>query len=196
MRGKEAQEFAADIAGSTKDRGPNHKRGPIDVFAWLCKIVHIHAMADIRERRHRVIAELIRNEPLANQEELAERLAGQGFAVTQATISRDLEQLGAVKARRDGRLGYILPDQLANGSRPSTRLAAVLRDWVRSIDFAGNLVVLKTPPGSAHLVGVALDQAALPDVVGTICGDDTLFVAVRDAALAPQFANSLRNLGT
>ncbi len=151
-------------------------------------------MIDIKERRHRAIAELIRSRPTANQEELAERLAEQGFAVTQATISRDLEQLGAVKARRDGRLGYILPDQLANGAPPSTQLAAVLRDWVHSIDFAGNLVVLKTPPGSAHLVGVALDHAALPDVVGTICGDDTLFVAVRDATLAPHFAQTLRGL--
>ena len=148
-------------------------------------------MTDLKEQRHRAIAELIRGQPLANQEELAERLAAQGFAVTQATISRDLEQLGAVKVRRDGRLGYALPDQLASAPG-STGLAAVLRDWVRSIDVAGNLVVLKTPPGSAHLVGVALDQAALPDVVGTICGDDTVFVAVRNASEAPQFAQRLR----
>jgi transcriptional regulator of arginine metabolism len=67
--------------------------------------MHIHAMTDLKEQRHRAIAELIRNQPLANQEELAERLAAQGFAVTQATISRDLEQLGAIKVRRDGRLG-------------------------------------------------------------------------------------------
>ena len=155
--------------------------------------MHIDAMTDLKEQRHRAIAELIRAEPLANQEELAERLAAQGFAVTQATISRDLEQIGAVKLRRDGRLGYALPDQLASASS-SAALMAVLRDWVRSIDFAGNLVVLKTPPGSAHLVGVALDQAALPDVVGTICGDDTIFVAVRDADRAPAFARRLQGL--
>jgi transcriptional regulator of arginine metabolism len=156
--------------------------------------MHIHAMTDLKEQRHRAIAELIRGQPLANQEELAERLAAQGFAVTQATISRDLEQLGASKIRRDGRLGYTLPDQVANGVPSAAQLAAVLRDWVRSIDFAGNLVVLRTPPGSAHLIGVALDQAALPDVVGTICGDDTVFVAVRDAAQAPQFVQKLRGL--
>ena len=150
----------------------------------------MYTVTDAKEQRHRAIAELIRSQPLASQEELAERLAGQGFAVTQATISRDLEQLGAVKARRDGRLGYTLPDQLSG----ATGLAAVLRDWVRSIDVAGNLVVLKTPPGSAHLIGVALDEAALPDVVGTICGDDTLFVAIRDAALAPPFADKLQAL--
>jgi transcriptional regulator of arginine metabolism len=156
--------------------------------------MHIHAMTDLKGQRHRAIAELIRGQPLANQEELAERLAAQGFAVTQATISRDLEQLGAVKVRRDGRLGYTLPDQLPNGAASAAQLAAVIRDWVRSIDFAGNLVILKTPPGSAHLIGVALDQAALPDVVGTICGDDTVFVAVRDAAEAPGFVERLRGL--
>ena len=151
-------------------------------------------MADLKEQRQRVLSELIRNQPLANQEELAERLARRGFAVTQATISRDLEQLGAIKVRREGRLGYTLPDQFANGAPNATQLAAVIRDWVRSIDFAGNLVVLRTPPGSAHLIGVALDQAALPEVVGTICGDDTIFVAVRDAARAPHFAEKLRGL--
>jgi len=156
--------------------------------------MHMYTVTDVKEQRHRAIAELIRSQPLASQEELAERLAGQGFAVTQATISRDLEQLGAIKVRRDGRLGYALPDQLANGAPGPSQLATVIRDWVRSIDVAGNLVILKTPPGSAHLIGVALDQAALPDVVGTICGDDTVFVAVRDAAEAPQFAQHLRTL--
>jgi transcriptional regulator of arginine metabolism len=154
----------------------------------------MYTVTDLKEQRHRAIAELIRSQPLASQEELAARLAAQGFAVTQATISRDLEQLGAVKVRRDGRLGYALPDQLANGTPNSSQLAAVLRDWVRSIDVAGNLVVLKTPPGSAHLIGVALDQAALPDVVGTICGDDTVFVAVKSASKAKPFAQRLQGL--
>ena len=149
-------------------------------------------MTDARDQRLRTIADLIRAEPLGNQEDLADRLAALGFAVTQATISRDLEQLGAIKVRREGRLGYALPDQVAPTDGPE--LAAVIRDWVRAVDFAGNLVVLKTPPGSAHLVGVALDRADLPDVVGTICGDDTIFVAVRDAARAPAFARRLQRL--
>ena len=156
--------------------------------------MHMYTVTDVKEQRHRAIAELIRSQPLASQDELAERLADQGFAVTQATISRDLEQLGAAKVRRDGRLGYALPDQIATGSQGSTQLVTVLRDWVRAIDVAGNLVVLKTPPGSAHLIGVALDQSTLPEVVGTICGDDTVFIAVRDAAQAPHFAQRLRDL--
>ena len=155
-------------------------------------MMHIHAMADTRDQRHRALADLIRGEPLASQEELAERLAALGFAVTQATVSRDLEQLGAIKVRRDGRLGYALPGELH--SAPQPHLAAVVCDWVRSIDVAGNLVVLKTPPGSAHLVGFALDQSVLPEVVGTISGDDTIFVAVRDAAQARPFADRLEAL--
>jgi transcriptional regulator of arginine metabolism len=135
------------------------------------------------------MAELIRSERLSSQEELAERLAGLGFSVTQATISRDLEQLQAIKVRRNGRLAYALPNQLEQV--PGPRLEAVFRDWVRSVQAAGNLVVVKTPPGSAHLVGVALDRANLPDVVGTICGDDTLFIALGTAAQAKALADTL-----
>ena len=151
-------------------------------------------MTDYRDQRLQAIAALIRARPIASQEELADGLAAQGFTVTQATISRDLEQLGAVKVRRDSRLTYALPQQLAPAS-DGPEMRTVIRDWVRSVDVAGNLVILRTPPGSAHLVGVALDRADLPQVVGTICGDDTIFVAIRDAAQAPAFAEELRSLG-
>ena len=150
-------------------------------------------MTDYRDQRLQAIAALIRARPIASQEELADGLAAQGFTVTQATISRDLEQLGAVKVRRDSRLTYALPQQLAPAS-DGPEMRTVIRDWVRSVDVAGNLVILRTPPGSAHLVGVALDRAELPQVVGTICGDDTIFVAIRDAAQAPAFAEELRAL--
>jgi len=151
--------------------------------------VHKNAVAELKDRRQRTIADLIRSHALASQEELAERLGSLGYAVTQATISRDLEQLGAVKVRREGQLSYALPDQLRDA--PAPRLAAVLRDWVRSIEPAANLVVVKTPPGSAHLVGVVLDQSALPEIVGTICGDDTIFVAARSSKDANALAAKL-----
>jgi transcriptional regulator of arginine metabolism len=154
-------------------------------------------MSELKERRQRAVAELIREHVLASQDEVAARLAGLGFDVTQATVSRDLEQLGALKVRREGRIGYALPDQLgsSNGAAPS-RLASVTRDWVRSIDAAATIVVLKTPPGSAHLVGVALDEAALPEIAGTICGDDTLFAACRSAADADALAAKLKALSS
>jgi len=149
-------------------------------------------MSEYRERRHRAIADLIRSNALASQDELAERLTGLGFAVTQATVSRDLDQLGAVKVRRGGQVSYALPDQLRGSDVP--RLAAIFRDWVRSIDLAANLVVIKTPPGSAHLVGVALDHGDLPEIVGTICGDDTIFAACVGVAEARELATRLRAL--
>jgi transcriptional regulator of arginine metabolism len=156
--------------------------------------MHIYKMmrqsitGETRERRRRAMAELIRRESLSSQEELGERLAGLGFAVTQATISRDLEQLGALKVRRAGQTSYALPDQLAAPEPAAHRLAAVFREWVKSVRAAGNLVVITTPPGSAQPVGFALDNASLPEAVGTICGDDTIFIACtsvrRSAALA------------
>ena len=145
-----------------------------------------------KDRRQRAIADLIRGAALANQEELGERLTGLGYAVTQATISRDLEQLGAMKVRRGGGLSYAMPDQLvAPAVAGGPELDRIVRDWVRSVDQAGNLVVIKTPPGSAHLVGFALDRADLADVVGTICGDDTMFVACRGAADATALTERL-----
>jgi transcriptional regulator of arginine metabolism len=150
-------------------------------------------MADYRDQRLQAISDLIRSRPIASQEELADGLAALGYSVTQATISRDLEQLGAIKVRRDNRLTYAMPQQLTPGA-DGPEMRVVVRDWVRSVDFAGNLVILRTPPGSAHLVGVALDRAELPEVAGTICGDDTVFVAVRDAKRAPEFARRLEAL--
>lgn len=146
-------------------------------------------MNDVKDRRQRALAGLIRSDALSSQEELAERLAAIGFAVTQATISRDLEQIGAVKVRRSGQLSYALPEKAGTPAVPP--LEAVLRQWAVSIDVAMNMVVIKTPPGSAHLIGVALDQSAIPAIVGTICGDDTIFVACRDSSDARDLADEL-----
>ncbi|MEO7750067.1 MAG: arginine repressor [Sphingomicrobium sp.] len=132
-------------------------------------------MTELRNQRQRIIADIIREHRLSSQEELAERLAALGHVVTQATISRDLEALGAVKLRRGGQLGYALPE--SGGASLPPGMSAVFRDWVRSIDTAGTLVVIKTPPGSAHLVAVVLDQSGWAEIVGTISGDDTIFVA-------------------
>jgi len=145
-------------------------------------------MTDLKERRLRAIADLIRGNALSSQEELADRLGSLGFAVTQATISRDLEQLGAVKVRRGGQLSYALTDSVRSAP---PRIAAVFRDWVQSVEAAATMVVIKTPPGSAHLVGVALDNSDLPEIAGTICGDDTIFVACRSAAEAQALSSKL-----
>ena len=151
-------------------------------------------MTDTKERRQRAIVELIGSGALSSQEELARQLWGLGFEVTQATISRDLDQIGALKVRRAGQLSYALPQEVPGAARP--RLANLLRDYVRSIDTAVNLVVIKTPPGSAHLIGVALDQSDFSQIVGTICGDDTIFVACSSGATAKNFEAELRAAGS
>jgi transcriptional regulator of arginine metabolism len=151
--------------------------------------MHIHAMTELKERRQKALADVIRSGPRASQDELCAQMAKLGFAVTQATISRDLDQIGAVRVRRDGKLGYSLPD---NGPVTGARLNTVFRDFVRSVEPAGNLIVIRTPPGSAHLVGVVLDEAGLDQVIGTICGDDTIFIACATAAAANRLTAELR----
>jgi transcriptional regulator of arginine metabolism len=152
------------------------------------------AVTDARIRRQRAIAELLRREPIASQEEVTARLASAGYDVTQATVSRDLEQLGAVKVKRGGTLRYRLPDEIGDSDWAASRLGRILGEWVLSVETAGHMLVLKTPPGSAHIVGVALDQAKLPEVAGTISGDDTLFVALRDEIVPGMMANTFRKL--
>ena len=137
-------------------------------------------MTDGRSRRLRILADLIRGGTVASQEEATSKLKAAGFAVTQATVSRDLESLGAVKLKRGGILSYSLPDQLGAGDWSTGRLERLMGEFVLSIEAAGQMIILKTPPGSAHLVASALDQARLPDVAGTVSGDDTMFVALRD----------------
>jgi len=152
-------------------------------------------MSDTRVRRRKALAEIIRAGAVTSQDEAMERLGAAGFTVNQATISRDLAQLGAVKVKRGGTISYALPDQMSGGDWAAGRLERIFAEWVQSIEPAGGLIVLRTPPGSAHIVGLALDQAQVPEVAGTISGDDTLFIAVRDGVNAHLLADRFRKLG-
>ena len=140
-------------------------------------------MSDTKARR-KAIADLIRSEAIGSQEEVTARLGVQGFQVTQATVSRDLDQLGAVKVKRGGALSYALPDQLGDRDWAAGQLRWIIGDWVQSTETAWNILVLRTPPGSAHLVGAAIDRARLPEIAGTVSGDDTLFLVIRDGFAA------------
>ncbi|HEY1146676.1 arginine repressor [Allosphingosinicella humi] len=151
-------------------------------------------MTDSRSRRQKLVAEMIRAGTVASQEELTARLAAHGLAVTQATVSRDLDQLGAVKVKRDGVLSYALPDQMGESDWSASRLQRILGEWVQSVEHAGNLIVLKTPPGSAQIVAFAIDHANLEEIAGTISGDDTLFLAVRDGIDVAALAQRIRTL--
>jgi transcriptional regulator of arginine metabolism len=151
-------------------------------------------MTDARQRRQRIIADLLRQEPITSQEEVTARLAAAGLEVTQATVSRDLDQLGAVKVKKGGSIRYVLPGEIGDSDWAAARLGRIFAEWVLTVETAGHMLVLKTPPGSAHIVGVALDQARLPEVAGTISGDDTLFVALKDEIVPGTIANQFRKL--
>ena len=125
-------------------------------------------------QRQRLIADWLRAGDVGSQDDLVARLAQAGVNATQATVSRDLEALGAVKVRG----GYAL--NLARDGSGDARLGRILGEWVTEIIAAGTLLVLKTPPGSANLVANAIDVARLAEVAGTIAGDDTIFVALAD----------------
>jgi transcriptional regulator of arginine metabolism len=130
--------------------------------------------------RHERIAAHIRQADVRSQTELAERLAIDGIQVTQATLSRDLEELRAVKVRG----AYLIPEDGERALRPAeqatSKLIRLLRELLTSVDHSGNLVVLRTPPGAAQFLASAIDRTGLPDIVGTIAGDDTILVVARE----------------
>src|SRR5215471_11670116 len=135
--------------------------------------------------RHARITALIRERAIRSQGELGDLLAAEGLATTQATLSRDLEELGAVKVRgTDGAAAsYVIPEEgqapLRSAEQAPERLRRLLRELLTGADFSGNLVVLRTPPGAAQFLASALDRSGLPQIVGTIAGDDTIMVVAR-----------------
>jgi transcriptional regulator of arginine metabolism len=155
-----------------------------------------------RSARQARIAELIAAAPVTSQTQLAALLAENGVEVTQATLSRDLEELGAVKLRgADGApASYVLPPEnaplrpaLSREAAPA-RLTRLLGDLLTAAEGSANLAVLRTPPGAAQFLASALDKVALPDVLGTIAGDDTLLVVSRDPDGGPALAARFKAL--
>jgi transcriptional regulator of arginine metabolism len=152
-----------------------------------------------RSARHARIAQLITAGPVTSQTQLARLLAESGVEVTQATLSRDLEELGAVKMRgSDGApASYVLPPEnapLRPAQSAPARLTRLLADLLTSAEGSANLAVLRTPPGAAQFLASALDKVALPGVLGTIAGDDTLVVISREPDGGPALADRLRAL--
>lgn len=145
------------------------------------------------QRQHRV-ARLLAEHQVTNQTQLVELLAAEGLVATQATVSRDLEELGAVKVRvPGGATVYAIPELPMERHVPEDTLRRVLGEFVVDVASSGNLVVLRTPPGSAHVVASALDRTGLAGVVGTVAGDDTLIVVVAEQVGGEQVAQQMRN---
>lgn len=146
--------------------------------------------------RRRILRRLISEGTVTAQQQLVDQLAEAGHAVTQATVSRDLESLGAVKRRDgDGSGYYVLPDSAGGGGEGLRAATAAIAGFVESIVPAGNLVVMKTPPGAAHLVASAIDQADVSGVVGTVAGDDTLLVVASDDTGGVSLAEYFEDIG-
>jgi len=138
--------------------------------------------------RQRMIAELLDEHEVSTQQQLQQLLAGLGVDVTQATVSRDLDRLGVMRVRRHGRLVYALPEDDA----PTDPIAQVViaLGLVRTMEASGNLAVLRTGPANAHPVAIAFDNASLPEIIGTIAGDDTIALIARE----PSTGNDLIQL--
>jgi transcriptional regulator of arginine metabolism len=144
------------------------------------------------QRQHRV-AQLLARHAVTSQAQLVELLAEEGVVATQATVSRDLEDLGAIKVRvPGGETVYAIPEHEHERLAPEAHLRRVLAEWVVEVGSSANLVVLRTPPGCAHVVASAMDRAGLPGMLGTVAGDDTLIVVAAEptpgSALARQIA--------
>ena len=145
------------------------------------------------QRQHR-IATLLSDHAVSSQPQLVELLEAEGIKATQATVSRDLEELGAVKVRvPGGDTVYAIPEP---HERPvgEDHLRRVLSEWVIAVASSGNLAVLRTPPGTAHVVASALDRSTVPPegLLGTVAGDDTLLVIAEEGTTGAELANRLR----
>ncbi|HEY2302949.1 MAG TPA: arginine repressor [Acidimicrobiales bacterium] len=145
------------------------------------------------QRQHR-IARLLQEHAVGGQAQLVELLAAEGVVATQGTVSRDLDEMGAVKVRMaGGDLVYAVPE-FEDRVEPEEHLKRVFGEWVVEVTTSANLVVVRTPPGSAHVVASAIDRAGLADILGTVAGDDTILVVAGERAGGARVAKRLAAL--
>ena len=146
------------------------------------------------QRQHR-IPRILEHQAVGSQAELVDLLAAEGVVATQATVSRDLEDLGAVKVRvPGGETVYAIPEVTKDRLAPEDHLRRVLGDWVVEVSHSANLVVVRTPPGSAHVVASALDRSGLEGMLGTVAGDDTILVVAAENISGAGLASVLSTL--
>ena len=146
-------------------------------------------------QRQQTIVTLIGRHAVTNQPQLVELLAAEGIAATQATVSRDLDDLGAVKVRvPGGETVYAIPEYEPARIAPEDQLRRVMGEWVAEVRRSGNLIILRTPPGCAHVVASALDRSGIDGVIGTVAGDDTLLVVAEEDVGGPELAARLKEL--
>ena len=146
------------------------------------------------QRQHR-ISRYLQEQVISSQVQLVELLATDGIVATQGTVSRDLEELGAVKVRiPGGQMAYAIPEHARDRVAPEEHLRRVLAEFLVEAAHSANLAVLRTPPGSAHVVASALDRAGFGDVIGTVAGDDTVLVICSEDVGGKKVADHLADL--
>ena len=146
-------------------------------------------------QRQQTIARLIEQQQVTNQPQLVELLEAEGITATQATVSRDLEDLGAVKVRvPGGATVYAVPEFAPERVAPVDQLRRVMGEWVAEVTYSGNLVIVRTPPGCAHVVASALDRSGLDGLLGTVAGDDTMMCVATEERGGAGLADTLREL--
>ena len=135
-------------------------------------------MKELARKHHRqqALLRVVQQQKLGTQQDLVRALKGAGFDATQATVSRDIVELGLVKVARNGTHVYAAPTAVATGGG-TERLRKFCEDYPVEGRVAGNIVVLRSPPGTANAMAIALDTSPLAEIVGTVAGDDTVFVA-------------------
>ncbi|MEZ5244679.1 MAG: arginine repressor [Acidimicrobiales bacterium] len=148
-----------------------------------------------KARRQHRISSLLEEQSVTSQTQLVELLEAEDIVATQATVSRDLDDLGAIKVRvPGGETVYAIPEHPVDRIAPHDHLRRVMGDWVADVASSGNIVMLRTPPGSAHVVASALDRAGIEDILGTVAGDDTLLVVAAESISGTDLAVRLRDL--
>src|ERR1700689_402107 len=146
------------------------------------------------QRQHRILR-VLEDQPVSSQAQLVQLLEAEGVVATQATVSRDLEELGAVKVRiPGGAMAYAIPDGNRERAPSDDHLKRLLGEFVVEVAFSGNLVVLRTPPGSAHVVASAIDRTSVDGVIGTVAGDDTVMVVAAGEGGGADLADRLAEI--
>jgi len=148
-----------------------------------------------KSQRQHLLAKILEEQAVSSQAKLVELLKAEGIDVTQATLSRDLEELGAVKVRVPvGDSVYAVPDDPTERVLPVDYLRRVLGEWLVEVSVSDNIVVLRTPPGSAHVVASAVDRAGLPEIIGTVAGDDTVILVAASDTTGEKVSERLKDL--
>jgi transcriptional regulator of arginine metabolism len=145
----------------------------------------------VKTRRQQTILSLVSHERLSSQQEIRARLKELGMEATQSTISRDIEELGLARVHDAGGLRYVVPGGETNGG--TLRLSRLLEEFALSFAPSGNLLVVRTPPGAANALGEGLDHASLPEIAGTVAGDNTIIIVASEGVGARDVERRLRD---